>query len=67
MKQKMFYAALITGLLFSCSNGDTSEENKDSANTLQDTFPANGLNDSMPADSNPPDKTYVDSMQKLSR
>jgi hypothetical protein len=57
MKQKMLFAVLLTGLLFGCSNGDTSEENIDTANVLQDTFPANGLKDSMPPDSNPPDAT----------
>lgn len=64
MKRKLLAALLITSLL-SCSNGDGSGENKDSANTLQDTLPANGLHDSMQHDSNPPDATYVDSLNKV--
>lgn len=65
MKRKLFFAVLVTGLSFSCSNDKTSEESTDSANILQDTFPANGLIDSMPADSNPPDATHVDSLHKV--
>jgi hypothetical protein len=67
MKLKIFSAALMTGLLFSCSNSDSSDEHKDSANTLQDTFPANGLKDSVGLDSDAADATHVDSLNKINQ
>jgi hypothetical protein len=66
MKPKLFSAA-IAALLISCSNSEDAGQNKDSANTLQDTFPANGLKDSMSPDSNPADATHVDSLDATSR
>ncbi len=67
MKNLIMYAAvLFTALICGCGSGDDSKEMQlDSANTLHDTFPANGLKDSLAIDSQPRDKTHVDSLDKL--
>lgn len=68
MKLRTLSAATITMLFISCSNGETAEENKDSANMLHDTLPANdSLKDSVGLDSNPADNTYVDSLNSFPR
>ena len=63
MKKFIICATLTLGLA-ACSNGDSTEQEHDSANTLQDTFPA-GRIDSIAIDSNPADATYVDSLLKV--
>jgi major membrane immunogen (membrane-anchored lipoprotein) len=62
----MVVAVSYTALLIGCGNGDDAAEVlEDSANTLQDTFPANGFKDSMSVDSHAADKTHVDSLNKI--
>ena len=56
---------ILASLLSACNNDEASDRQKDSANTLNDTMPANGFNDSMKPDSHPPDATRVDSLLKV--
>jgi hypothetical protein len=67
MKVKILFAMIASVMIISCSNGDTSEENGDSANALTDTLPASSVGDTNALDSNPPDATHVDSMNNMSR
>jgi hypothetical protein len=62
MKRKIFVLASAFVITASaCNSGNDSSSQKDSANTLHDTLPANGPGDSLPVDSNPPDATKIDS------
>lgn len=67
MKLRTLAAAAITVFFIGCSNAETTEEIKDSANMLHDTLPANSLADSIGLDSNPADATHVDSLEKITR
>lgn len=67
MKQKIFSAILLTGVLVACGNDDTSEQNRDSANMLQDTLPAGGFKEAIGVDSHPADATHVDSILTVPR
>jgi len=64
MKAKYFIAIITTVIMFSCGNGNSSDENNDSANALTDTLPATSLVDSIAIDSNPADGTNVDSLKR---
>lgn len=64
MKAKILFAIISSVMIISCSNGDASDENNDSANALTDTLPAGNT---ITVDSNPPDATHVDSMNNMSR
>lgn len=62
MKFRFLGMLAFAGLLWSCGSGDTAEESTDTANTLNDTFPASTMPRKIGLDSNPPDNTYVDSL-----
>lgn len=65
---KYLITSFFTAIIFiSCSNGSTNDENMDTANALNDTMPAQNPPVAIPLDSNPPDATYVDSMNNMSR
>ncbi len=67
MKYKCIPVAAV--LLFSagCNNSGSAEEHADSANTLQDTFPASPVGDTVGLDSNAADATHVDSIHTINR
>jgi hypothetical protein len=61
MKLKCAFAVLLLMTAAACNNGDDEKRKSDSANVLNDTFPANRVGDTTGLDSNPADKTKIDS------
>jgi hypothetical protein len=61
MKTRIFVLSAALSLTAACSNGNDSDNKKDTANTLNDTFPSRGAADTIGLDSNPPDATKIDS------
>lgn len=59
LKYPLFGLMLMTAA--ACNNDHAGDTNKDSANTLHDTFPASHPADTTRLDSNSPDATKVDS------
>jgi hypothetical protein len=52
---------LLMTAVAACNNGDDANHKSDSANVLNDTFPANRAGDTTGLDSNPADNTKIDS------
>jgi hypothetical protein len=61
MNLKCVFAGLLLMTAAACNNGDDEKRKSDSANVLNDTFPANRVGDTTGLDSNPADKTKIDS------
>jgi len=61
MKARLILSFIVVAFAIACHNGNDSTAKQDSGNKLTDTLPANGPGDRMPADSNPPDATKIDS------
>jgi hypothetical protein len=61
MKTRIFVLSAALAFAVACSNGNDPDKTKDSANTLNDTFPSRGAADTIGLDSNPPDATKIDS------
>jgi hypothetical protein len=64
MKLKHYSLALVTVMLVSCGNDDASKEKKDTANMLNDTFPAGP---STVFDTQPGDLIEKDSLNRPKR
>jgi hypothetical protein len=57
MKTSYYGLALVTAIIVSCGNDDAAKANRDTANMLNDTFPAgpSTVFDSHPGDAKDPD------------
>jgi hypothetical protein len=61
MNRKIVILSAALALCAACSSGDDKNNSADSANTLNDTFPAKAVGDTVGLDSNAADETKVDS------
>jgi hypothetical protein len=61
MKTRIMILLAAFVIAAACNNGTDRDAVKDSANTLNDTFPAKGTGDTIGLDSNPADQTKTDS------
>ncbi len=69
MKLKIVFAVIFfSAVAVGCSSGESKDEKTDTANMLNDTFPAtHNPPVAIPLDSNAPDATYVDPLNNMSR